>query len=305
MRGTDRYRVASLTKTFVATVVLQLVAEGKVRLSDSVERWLPGLVPNGQAITVRELLNHTSGLFDYTTDRGYTKARIAHPDRIWLPRRLIAIAVGHKPVFAPGTDWSYSNTNFVLLGMVVEAATGSSLAAQLRSRIFRRLGLHSTSYPVSAALRGRVAHGYLGHLPGLPIPAGTTVDVTTRVAPDAWGAGQIVSNADDLTRFYAAVLGGRLLPPAQLAAMKATARGTHTVLGVPVGFSASYGLGLRVKRLGCGTVYGHDGDIPGYRNMVWSSANGGRVAALMVNLDAPRPSWATIRRLAEQAFCSG
>ena len=218
---------------------------------------------------------------------------------------MVAIAVAHKPVFRPGTDWSSSNTNYVLLGMVVEAATHSTLAAQLRARIVRPLGLGSTSYPQGAALPGRVAHGYLGHLPGLPVPPGTTVDVTTRVAPDAWGAGQIVSNADDLTRFYAALLGGRLLPPAQLAAMKSTVRGVHTVLGVEVVFSAPYGLGLSVQRLGCGTAYGHDGDFPGYRNMVWANGDGSRVAAVMVNLNALRPSWPTIRTLAARAFCSG
>ena len=119
------------------------------------------------------------------------------------------------------------------------------------------------------------------------------------------GAGQIVSNADDLTRFYAELLGGRLLPPAQLAAMKTTVRGTHTVLGTQVLFSAPYGLGLAVERLGCGTAYGHDGDLPGYRNLVLASADGRRVVAVLVNVSALRPSWATIRAAAARAFCFG
>ncbi len=123
------------------------------------------------------------------------------------------------------------------------------------------------------------------------------------MAPDAWGAGQIVSNAGDLTRFYGALLAGRLLPPAQLAAMKSRVRGTRTVLGIPVEFSAPYGLGLAVERLGCGAAYGHDGDLPGYRNLVWASGDGRRVAAVMVNVSAARPSWATIRAAA-RAFCS-
>jgi D-alanyl-D-alanine carboxypeptidase len=305
VRVTDRYRVASVTKSFVATVVLQLVGEGKMRLSDPVEHRLPGLVPNGRAITVRELLDHTSGLFDYTEDVNYVGARVARPGRMWTPRQLVGIAVRHKPLFRAGSDWDYSNTNYVLLGLVVEAVTGRPLAAELRRRILRPLGLDSTSYPLGTALQGRVVHGYVRSIPGVPIPRGQTLDATSRVAPDAWGAGQIVSSAGDLTRFYAALLGGRLLPSHQLAAMKSKVRGTRTVLGVRVEFSAPYGLGLVVERLGCGTVYGHDGDLPGYRNLVWASPNGRRVAAVMVNVSAARPSWTTIRASVARAFCSG
>jgi D-alanyl-D-alanine carboxypeptidase len=305
IRVADRYRVASVTKTFVATLVLQLAAEGKARLSDSVEHWLPGLVPKGRSITLRELMNHTSGLFDYTEDAGYFRARVARPGRLWTPRQLVAIAVQHKLRFPPGTDWAYSNTNYVLLGLVVEAVAGRSLEHELRKRIFRPLGLRSSSYPFRTALDGRVVHGYVRSIPGVPIPRGETLDATSRVAPDGWGAGQIVSNADDLTRFYADLLGGRLLPPAQLAAMKTTVRGTHTVLGTQVLFSAPYGLGLAVERLGCGTAYGHDGDLPGYRNLVLASADGRRVVAVLVNVSALRPSWATIRAAAARAFCSG
>jgi D-alanyl-D-alanine carboxypeptidase len=305
VRAIDRYRVASVTKTFVATVVLQLVTEGKAQLADSVERWLPGLVPDGRRITLRELLNHTSGLFDYADDMAYFGARVARPGRIWTPRQLVAIAVRHKLLFGPGSDWDYSNTNYVVLGLVVEAVTGRPLQTELRNRIFHPLGLRSTSYPFATALRGRVVHGYVKSIQGVPIPRGQTLDATSRVAPDGWGAGQMVSNAGDLTRFYAALLSGRLLPPVQLAAMKSTVRGTHAVLGTPVEFSAPYGLGLEVVRLGCGTVYGHDGDLPGYRNLVWASADGRRVVAVMVNVSAARPSWAAIRAAAEQAFCSG
>jgi D-alanyl-D-alanine carboxypeptidase len=214
-----------VTKTFVATVVLQLVGEGKAQLSDPVEHWVPGLVPQGRAIALRELPNHTSGLYDYTDDPAYTRARIANPRRVWQPRQLVTIAVRHKPLFHPGSDWAYSNTNYVLLGLVVEAVTGRSLVDELLSRIFRPLGPSSTAYPFGTTLGGRVVHGYVRNIPGVPIPRGRTLDVTSRVAPNGWGAGQIVSNAGDLTRFYAGLLGGRLLPPPQLAAMKIAVRG--------------------------------------------------------------------------------
>jgi D-alanyl-D-alanine carboxypeptidase len=110
MRAVDRYRIASVSKTFVATVVLQLAAEGRLQLADPVERWLPGSVPNGTAITIRQLLNHTSGLFDYTNDEAAVEAEIANPSRVWTPRDLLSVAFSHPPLFAPGADWSYSNT---------------------------------------------------------------------------------------------------------------------------------------------------------------------------------------------------
>jgi D-alanyl-D-alanine carboxypeptidase len=305
MRATDRYRVGSVTKSFVATIVLQLAAEGRLRLSDPVEHWLPGLLPNARAITLRRLLNHTSGLVDYADDKGYFKARVAEPRRVWLPRRLIAIATKHRLLFPPGTDWSYSNTNYVVLGLVVEAVMESTLEEQLRVRLFRPLGLHSTSYPIGGAVAGRIAHGYLGPYPGLPIPAGRMLDVTS-VAPNGWGGGQIVSNADDVIRFYAALLDGRLLPRPLLAAMKTRVTGTHREVGVNVAFSAPYGLGLSIEHLSCGTAYGHTGDIPGYRNVVWASADGRRVAVVMTNLfDDGALSWTRIRGLAARAFCSG
>src|SRR6266566_2076133 len=124
MRATDRFRIGSVTKSFVATVALQLVGERKLALGDTVERWLPGLVPNGKAITVRELLNHTSGLFDLTNDEGFIARILWKPTEVWTPRRLVRIATAHQPLFAPGPRWSYSNTGYLLLGLVIEAASG-------------------------------------------------------------------------------------------------------------------------------------------------------------------------------------
>jgi D-alanyl-D-alanine carboxypeptidase len=291
--ASDRFRVASVTKTFVATIVLQLAAERQLSLDDSVQRWLPGMVPNGDSITLRELLNHTSGLFSYDRDQAWVSARIADPGRVWTPQELIAVAAAHAPLFAPGTSWAYSSTNYILLGLVVEAATSKTLAQALQDRLFEPLALGSTSYPTETALEGRYVHGYLVSRPPLPFPAGTLIDVSTIVSPSAWGAGQIVSNADDLTRFFAALLQGRLLPPAQLTAMKTDV--------VPNG----YGLGLRIADTNCGKAFGHDGDFPGYRNIVWATANGRRVVSIMVNIDETRVSWKTLQAAAKAALCSG
>src|SRR2546430_1891528 len=147
MRAGDRFRVGSITKTFVATVALQLVGERKLALEDNVERWLPGVVPNGKRITVRHLLNHTSGLFDYGGDRTFVAEAFRHPLKDWTPRQIVAIATAHKPRFAPGAGWSYSNTNYYVLGLIVEAATKHSLASELRQRIFAPFRLKATSFP--------------------------------------------------------------------------------------------------------------------------------------------------------------
>jgi D-alanyl-D-alanine carboxypeptidase len=293
MQANDRFRVASVTKTFVATVVLQLAAQGRLRLDDSVERWLPGLIPRGGATTLRQLLGHTSGLFDYDDDRAWVRKRIANPRREWSPRELVAIATSHPPLFAPGKKWSYSNTNYVVLGLVVEAATGRTLRRELEERIFKRLGLGATSYPAGTAIPGRFAHGYIGSGSSVPLPPGKLLDVSTRLTPSAWGAGQIVSNGDDLTRFLSALLRGRLLPAGRLAAMKADVMG------------ADYGLGLRIAFTPCGTAYGHDGDIPGYRTIAWATSNGRRAASVMVNVDTTHVSWDELDSLARTALCSG
>jgi D-alanyl-D-alanine carboxypeptidase len=137
MRPRDRFRVGSVTKTFVAAVVLQLAGEGSLALEDAVERWLPGLVPGGGAITIRQLLNHTSGLGDYADDafiRGVLDAR----GRVWAPRQLIALGARHAPLFAPGAGWSYSSTGYIALGLIVEAASGRPLSEP--DRLSRRPG---------------------------------------------------------------------------------------------------------------------------------------------------------------------
>jgi D-alanyl-D-alanine carboxypeptidase len=299
MRATDRFRVGSVTKTFVATVVLQLVAEGKLGLDDPVDRRLPGLLPDGGSITIRELLNHTSGLFDYSDDDAWTGQVIAQPDRRWSPRELVAIATSHAPLFAPGTSWRYSNTNYVVLGLVVEAVTGSTLGDQLRSRVFEPLGLTATSFPTETAIEGAHAHGYVGSgtLPWLP--STTLIDATTLVSPTGgWAAGALLSNADDLTRFYTALLGGRLVRADLLAAMRSTSPATR---GTPW----NYGLGLMQFQTTCGRAYGHLGDTPGYRTAVYAKADGRRVAVAMINIDATRVSWGELQTAAESALCRG
>jgi D-alanyl-D-alanine carboxypeptidase len=280
-RAGDRFRIGSVTKSFVATVALQLVGEHKLGLDDHLERWLPGLVPNGDRITVRQLLNHTSGLYDYTDD-------LPEPPRSFQPRELVAIATGHRPLFAPGKRFSYSNTNYILAGLVIERVTGRRLAGQLQQRIVGPLGLGDTELPVTKqTITGPHVHGYLPRDKGWRVsdgPAGL-VDVTKMDPSWAWAAGAMVSTTADLARFYQALLGGRLLDPEQLQAMQTTVDASQQF-----GHGVRYGLGLTLLRPGCATeLWGHGGALAGYRTTAFSTKDGDRQLVATTNLQ-PEPA---------------
>ncbi len=288
LRVNDRYRIASVTKPFVATVVLKLASEGRLSLEDSIERWLPGLVPNGAAITIRQLLNHTSGLFEFTADPVWASTLLADPSRTWAPRELLPFGLSHLALFPPGTNWSYSNTNYVLLGLVIEAATGKGVAEVLHDRLFGPLALRSTTFPTEAAEDGHFAHGYVGFL------GGPLVDSSVLSPTIAYAAGEMVSNAADVTKFFAALMRGKLLPAPQLKDMKTGS-----------GVSATYGLGLVLTYTRCGKTFGHEGDFPGWRNITLAKADGRRVAVVMVNIDTTHVPWRKLQAAAETALCSG
>lgn len=290
------FRVGSITKTFVATIVLQLEAEGVLRLDDSVERWLPGLVPNGGAITLRHLLNHTSGIYNYTDDPEVLRAFVRNRLEVWTPARIVALATRHQPLFAPGARWSYSNTGYILLGLVVERATGTTLAEQLRRRIVEPLGLTRTSLPDLPTMPPPVARGYLLVGNGLvSTPGRRPADVTSWSPTWAWAAGALVSTAADLGRFYRALLGGELLVPAQLDAMRRT---------VPIAFlNEGYGLGLAMIPLRCGAAWGHGGSVFGYTSLAFSSPDGSRQAVVLVNASVSQTIGARFEGAFTSAFC--
>ncbi|WP_151480473.1 serine hydrolase domain-containing protein [Streptomyces albicerus] len=285
-RPGDRFRIAGTSKTFVATVMLQLVGEGRLSLDDTVEHWLPGVVSghgnDGSAITVRQLLQHTSGLFDYTSDfpemasvAGYQADRYT----TWTPEQLVSITMRHTPDFAPGTGWGYSNTNYILAGMIIQKATGHSWEQEATARIIRPLHLRHTLAPTTySRIPGRHLHGYSNFG-----EAGPSIDVTG-FDPSAGGAaGAMISTTADLNRFYQALLGGRLLHPAELAAMKATVRAPELDPGWP---GVRYGLGLMEVPLSCGgAYYSHGGDLPGYTTRNGVSADGRRAVVLIATGD--------------------
>jgi D-alanyl-D-alanine carboxypeptidase len=308
-RSTDRFRIGSVTKSFVATVVLQLVAEGRLRLDHSLQRWLPGVVPGGERITIRQLLNHTSGLYNYTDDllqpltaKPARQALQQMAARNFQPQELMAIAASHPPLFSPGTRFAYSNTNYILLGLVVERVTGDRLAVQLHQRILAPLKLADTELPdTHQGIRGPHVHGYAPpDQSWLPSDGSAgLVDVTQTNPSWSWAAGAMVSSATDLARFYQALLGGRLLGPGLLEAMRTTVDASEQF-----GAGAGYGLGLLRLPFGCdGEVWGHGGELPGYATAAFSTRDTTRQLVLMDNL-LPAPGGA-VQAAMEHALTEG
>lgn len=284
-------RIGSNTKTFVATVLLQLEAEGKLSLDETVEHWLPGIVHGNNyrpdRITIRQLLQHTSGIFDYASDEAFLSTLITpsafNQNRFttYTPEQLVAIALQHNPNFSPGARWDYSNTNYILAGMVIKAVTGHDWNIEVLNRIITPLGLTETTEP--------------GTNPNLPTPfmngyelfdtSFTYTDVTLHNMTWAGAAGSFTSTPQDINTFFKALMKGQLLPPAQMAEMQTT---------VPMSQNfqkfwpdAAYGLGLIRINLPCGGVYwGHTGDVFGYNNSNGVTPDGERSAMVASSTDS-------------------
>ncbi|MFE5586519.1 serine hydrolase domain-containing protein [Kitasatospora sp. NPDC056531] len=289
VRTDGRFRAGSITKMFTSTTVLQLVGEERIGLDDPIERYLPGVVPNGEYITVRQLLNHSSGLWDPTNEKGGVFPDLADPAvlRNWLdqggmtrtitPAQVVAASVAHAPNFPPGERFAYSNVNYTLLGMIIERVTGRSYAQEISARILRPVGMNGTYFPGTATdIRGPHAHGYLTLVEGPGPEDRSDRDVTVASVSWANSAGELISTLDDLNRFEKALLGGRLLSEKLMREMTTTI--PVKVNGQPTGLD--YGLGLARLQLSCGPVYGHDGSVSGYSSQLWSS--GGRQVAMSV-----------------------
>ncbi|MFI5527686.1 serine hydrolase domain-containing protein [Kitasatospora sp. NPDC051853] len=298
-----RVRAGSNTKTYTAVVVLQLVGEGKVELDAPIERHLPGLVRgegiDGRAITVRQLLQHTSGLPNYTD---YIAAEVfGNHHRYYQPRELLDIALAHKATSAPGTAWAYSNTNYVLAGLLIEKVTGRPYAEQITRRVIDRLGLRNTYFPAvgEETIRGAHPQGY-----HVAEPGAKPVDVTELDPSWGWAAGQLVSTPSDLNRFFAGLLNGRLLKPEQLAQMRTTVPMPTGPGGVA---GERYGLGLISTPLSCGKVaWGHGGATPGSYTVPGVTEDG-RAATIAVtaNLAPTRQGPEHVAALLDSALCAG
>jgi CubicO group peptidase (beta-lactamase class C family) len=301
-----QFRVASVTKTFTAVVVLQLVQEGKLSLSDSVERWLPGVVAghgnDGSTISVEQLLRHQSGLSNYLEAPEVAalvdsaSAFEAHRFDAISQAELVALAMKVEPLFAPGEGFAYSNTNYLLLGMIIEAVTGATWREQVEHRIIAALGLSGTSVPgYNPFFAGPHVRGY-AEFPD----RGELFEVTATSLISSADAG-VVSTLGDLNHFFQSLVRGELLAPEVLGAMQDTLPIDH-----PAFPGSGYGLGLVWSPLSCGGGYWHHpGDTFGY--WVWTgvSADGERSVALVMN-SPPQSAdaYAAATALVDRALCA-
>lgn len=248
-----RVRAGSNTKAFVAAVVMQLVGEGKVELDKPINHYLPGAVKDDR-ITVRQLLNHTSGLANYTAYLGLENFDELR-NRYFEPRELLDVGNAHAVTGEPGEKFMYSNTNYVLLGLLTQKVTGRPVAEVVEQRIVRKLGLKDTYWPEvgDMTIRGKHPRGYA-------LTASGVVDVTEMDPSWGWAAGQLVSSTKDLNTFYRALLKGEVVKKPQLDEMKKTVPTKGEMWE-----GAEYGLGIVRTPLSCGGEYwGHGGDIHGF-----------------------------------------
>jgi D-alanyl-D-alanine carboxypeptidase len=285
--ATSRFRIASVTKSFVAVVTIQLVEEGWLSLDQSVEHWLPGLVPGGHSISVRQLLNHSSGMPNYLT-HSFVKWVRNHPEHNWNPYELVGEALRYPHRFAPGEPgrWEYSNTNYILLGLIIERVTGHSLDHEIRHRIIEPLQLGQTSFAPPHIRDGGLLRGYAG-----------PHDYTDINMSFAWAAGGLESSTADLGRYAAVLYGGQLLSEAGLARM------IHDVGGMGVwgARDTHYGLGSiqRSFPAGAGRVLarGHTGALVGYRSAMWHFPESGVVIVAVLNRFESDPNYLVERTL--------
>ncbi|MEU9351430.1 serine hydrolase domain-containing protein [Streptomyces griseoloalbus] len=290
-----RFRAGSVSKTFTAVVLLQLAAEGRVDLDAPANQYLPEPLPDDR-ITVRHLLSHRSGLYDYTNDMFYNTVPgfEAVRTKVFSYQELIDLSTARPLNNTPGAAYSYSNTNFVVLGQLIEHITGTPIATHYQERIFAPLRLRNTSYVhPQTALSGSYARGYLRQDDtSLPL-----VDSTEQTVSWAQSAGAVISNAADLNRFFSALLSGRLLPERQLQDMT-------TMVPVTADGKQSYGLGLRGRQLSCNTtVYGHTGTVQGYYTYAFTTSDGTRSMTSLANTSNNGTVNSTLGATLEASFC--
>ncbi|MFG3283309.1 serine hydrolase domain-containing protein [Streptomyces sp. NPDC048111] len=288
-------RAGSNTKAFTAVVALQLVAEKKIALDTPVETYLPGLLRgegiDGHTITVRQLLQHTTGLPEYL-DKG---AVLEDPQRYYEPRELLDGALAQKAHFTPGAKWEYSNTNYLVAGLLIQKITGRPLGEEINRRIVDRIGLRHTTFPAPGDMTIREPHPKGYHRDTADSP---WRDVTELDPSWGWAAGAVISTNSDLNRFYTALLDGKLLPSAQLAQMRTT------VPAEGAGPGARYGLGLFQRPLPCGGVYwGHGGTIPGFTTMGGVTEAGRAINIALTALPADSATDRHLQTAVETPLC--
>jgi D-alanyl-D-alanine carboxypeptidase len=295
-----RFRIGSVTKIFVGALVLQLVAEGAFNLDDDAGPLVKG-------VTIRQLLNHTSGLPDFQDDMmALFEPYRQDPNYRWplAPRDQLALVLERPRLFAPGEGWEYHGSNYLALGLLVEDTTGSALRDELRSRIFEPLGLAATDLVDEPLTDNRSARGYLP--PDNPVlPGAGLVDATELDLPFYWAGGGVVSTAGDVAAMLAALLGGRLLPDELRAEMLRAVESDWAE-------TDRYGLGIGEisavmgrERSRCGSAWGHVGFSVGYTTIAIGSEDGARQVVVMTNWNVDsEDAWDAVGRLIWDVYCT-
>jgi D-alanyl-D-alanine carboxypeptidase len=288
----DRWRLASVSKAFSGALALRLAARGRLSLDDTIGRGLPHLPAAWRKVTLAEALQHTSGLPDFTKNPKFQRAVRANPRRSVRPITLIRYVKGRPLRFRPGSKYSYSNTDNVVVGLFVRSATGHSYRWALRHRVLRPLGLVRTALPFSYRMPSPYVHGYEGDQ-----------DVSELLNPTlAWASGGLVSTPGDLTRFIRAYAGGKLFRgPARRRQLRFRPGESD-----PAGPGRNgAGLGIFRYRTRCGTLYGHTGSFPGYTAFAAASRNGARSVVIQVSTQIGPRSESRLRHALRHVFVLG
>lgn len=260
-RPADHVRIASITKSYTATAVLLLVDQGKIKLTDPLEKYVPG-VANGARVTVKNLLGMTSGIFDFTSDEAFLAAFTADPTLPWTSAKTLAVIAKHKPLFAPDAQVSYCDSNYVLLGMILEKVTGKPAGEVITTTVIDKLALPSTSYPVGNGIPDPHPTGYVPDVtdPNAPFDnARSKPTIVNDVNPAvASTAGAMISSLDDLRVWGNELAAGSLLRPA-------TQKLRLQYRRFP-GQKVNVGYGLGCERLN--DIIGHNGAIFGFSSVV-------------------------------------
>ncbi|WP_067685993.1 serine hydrolase domain-containing protein [Nocardia jejuensis] len=286
-------RVGSISKTFVSSIIMQLVAEGRVRLDDPVDTYLPGLLVgdgvDGKVITVRQLLQHRSGLPELTDVPEVDEYRAGLEGRRYTPGQEIAMALRLPAQFAPGATFEYTNTNYIVAAMIVEKVTGRGYSDELSGRILTPEGLSGTYLPAAGELDIRPPHPQ-----GYARIDGVRTDVTRSEPSVPWAAGALVSTGADLNRFYLALLAGRIVADAQLGEMLAPASRMPDS-------TMNYGMGIGSTQLSCGAEYfGHTGGIAGFVTIAGATREG---RAVTLTLTEPPEQSPDVMLILGHALC--
>jgi len=268
MTPDHHFREGSVAKSILSSIVLQLVDEGRLRLSDTVESLLPGMVAGNSQATIEQLMRLQSGIYDHVNDPRYLEPYLGgNFEYVYTPLQLLALSNDHPPVFAPGERFMYTNTNYTIIGLIIEKLTGMPLAQVAAQRITRPLGMTQTTMPLDSDMPSPYAHGYL-------VGMGEPMDVTRISASSTFGHGNIVSTASDLNTFYAALVAGKVVNPARLEAMFTPDPTIDT----------HYGMGVWVwDDFPCGAWVGHDGSTAGYDIYSYSRRDGRRQLTVQIN----------------------